>query len=71
LGIFNALAQDYLATVLVFKLHIFTRDGLVAFDSYQSEKVRNMRIVNLTVTIIWVDITWRVLLVCVRFLQPW
>jgi len=26
---------------------------------------------NLTVTTIWVCFTWRVLLVCVRFLQPW
>jgi len=40
--------------VLVFKLHIFSRYSLVAFDSYQSEKVRNTRIVNLTVTTIWV-----------------
>ena len=30
-----------LATVLVFKPHIFSRDSSVAFDSYQSEKVRN------------------------------
>jgi len=29
---------------------IFSRDSLVALDSYQSENVRNMRIVNLTVT---------------------
>jgi len=35
--------------VLVFQLHIFSRDSLVAFDSYQFEKVRNTRIVNLTV----------------------
>jgi len=33
--------QDFLATVLVFKLHIFSRDSLVAFDSCQSENVRN------------------------------
>ena len=36
--------QDFLARVLVFKLHIFSRDSLVAFDSYQFEKVRNTRI---------------------------
>ena len=29
-----------------FLLHIFSRDSLVAFDSYQSEKIRNTRIVN-------------------------
>ena len=63
--------RDFLATVLVFKPHIFSRDNLVAFDPYQSEKVRNTRIVNLTVTTIWVRFTWRVLLVCVRFLPPW
>jgi len=40
---------DFLATVLVFKLHIFSRDSLVAFDSCQSEKVGYTRIVNLTV----------------------
>jgi len=50
---------------------IFSRDSLVAFDSYQSEKVTNARIVNRTVATIWVRFTWRVLLVCVRFLQPW
>jgi len=44
--------QDFLATVLVFILHIFSRDSLVAFDSHQSEKVRNTRIVILTVTTI-------------------
>jgi len=57
--------QDFLATVLVFKPHIFSRDSLVAFDSYQSEKVRvwHTRIVNLTITTIWVRFTWRVLLV--------
>jgi len=27
--------------------------------------------VNLPVATIWVRFTWRVLLVCVRFLQPW
>ena len=37
-------------------------DSLVAFDSYQSEKVRKTQIVNLTVTTIWVRFTWRVLL---------
>jgi len=26
---------------------------------------------NLTVTTNWVHFTWRALLVCVRFLQPW
>jgi len=41
---FKPPIQDFLATVLVFKLHIFSRDSLVAFDSYQSEKVRNTRI---------------------------
>jgi len=61
--------QDFMATVLVFKRHIYSRDSLVAFDSYQSEKVRNTRIVNLTVTTIWMRFTWRVLLVRVRFLQ--
>jgi len=35
-----------MATVLVFKVHTFSRDSLVAFDSYQSEKVRKTRIVN-------------------------
>jgi len=58
-----------MATVLVFKLHIHSRDSLVAFDSYQSENVRNARIVNLTVTTIWMRFTWRVLLVWVKFLQ--
>jgi len=67
---FKPPIQDFLATVLVFILHIFSRDGFVAFDSHQSEKVRNTRIVNLTVTTIWVRFTWRILLVCVRFLQP-
>jgi len=128
---FKSPIQDFLATVLVFKPHILSRDNLVAFDSHQSEKVRNTRIVNLkanlhwgvarsnrarffvcfialrschaepctsaelpdatkqtknrarlllatpqyrlalTVTTIWMRFTWRVLLVCVRFLQPW
>jgi len=36
---FLHLIQDFLDTVLVFKLHIFSRDSLVAFDSYQSEKL--------------------------------
>jgi len=71
LGEFKPRVQDFLATVLVFKLHFFLRDSSVTFDSYQSEKVRNTRIVNLTVTTIWVRFTWRVLFVCVRFLQPW
>jgi len=44
---FKPPIQDFLATVLVFKLHhIFSRDSLVAFDSYQSEKVRNTRILK-------------------------
>jgi len=32
-----------------------------------------LRMVNLTVTTIWVRLTWRrpILFVCVRFLQPW
>jgi len=68
---FRPPIQDFPGTFLVFKLHIFSGDSLVAFDSYQSEKVRNKRIVNLTVITIWVRFTWRVLLVCVRFLQPW
>jgi len=67
---FKSPIQDFLAAVLVFVPHIFSRDCLVAFCSYQSEKARNTRIVNLTVTTIWVRFTWRVLLVCVRFLQP-
>jgi len=54
---FKPPIQDFLATVLVLKLHIFSRDSLVAFDSYQSEKVRKTRIVNLTVTTIWVRFT--------------
>jgi len=41
---FKPPIQDFLATVLVFKLHIFSRNNLLAFDSYQSEKVRNTRI---------------------------
>jgi len=54
---FQPPIQDFLATVLVFKLHVFSRDSLVAFDSYQSEKVTNTRFVNLTVTTIWVRST--------------
>jgi len=68
---FKSPIQGFLVTVVVFKPHIFSRDSLVVFDSYHSEKVRNTRIVNLTVTTTWVRFTWRVLLVCVRFLQPW
>jgi len=68
---FKSSIQDFLVTVLIFKPHIFSRDSLVKFDSYQSEKVRNTRIVNLRVTTTWVGFTWRVLLVCVRLLQPW
>jgi len=59
---FKSPIQDFLATVLVFKPHIFSRNSLTAFDSYQSEEVRNTRIVNLTITTIWVCFTWRVLL---------
>ena len=54
---FKPPIQDFLATVLVFNYHIFSRVSLVAFDSYQSEKVRNTRIVNLTVATIWVRFT--------------
>ena len=64
---FESPIQDFLATVLFFKPHNFPHDSLVAFDSYQSEKVRNSRIVNLTVTTIWVHFTWSVLLMYVRF----
>jgi len=60
---FKSIVQDFLATVPVFKPHIFSRDSLVAFDSYQSEKVRKTRIANLTVTTIWVRFMRRVLLV--------
>jgi len=51
---FNPPIQDFLATVLVSKPRIFSRDSLVAFES---EKVRNTRIVNLAVTTIWVRFT--------------
>ena len=54
---FKPLIQDFLVTVLVFKLHIFSRGSLVVFNSYQSEKVRITRIVNLTVTIFWVRVS--------------
>jgi len=54
---FKSPIQDILATVLVFKLYIFARGSFVAFDSYQSEKVRNTRIVSLTVTTSWVRFT--------------
>jgi len=54
---FKSPIQDFLATVLVFKHHIFSHDSSVAFDSYQSEKLRNVRIVNLAVTTIWVRLT--------------
>jgi len=57
---FKPPIQDFLVTVLVFKLHIFSRDSLVAFDSYQSEKVRNTRIMNLTVTTICFDVSFDV-----------
>jgi len=52
---FKTANQDFLATVLVFKLHIFSRDSLVAFDSSSYEKVRNTQIENLTVTTIWLQ----------------
>jgi len=42
---------------LVSNFHIFSRDSLVAFHSYQCEKVRKTRIVNLTATTIWVHFT--------------
>jgi len=54
---FKPPIQDSLATVLVFKPYIFSREGLLAFDPYQSEKVRNTRIVNVTVATIWVRFT--------------
>jgi len=38
---FKPHIEDFLATVLVFKLHIFSHDSSVAFASYQSDKVRN------------------------------
>ena len=69
---FTSPIQDFLAMVLVFKHHIFSRDSLVAFDSYQSEA--NVQFVNLAFgwkvyacTTVWVRFTWRVLLVCVSF----
>jgi len=71
LRIFKSSIQDFLATVLVFTPHIFSRDSLVAFDSYQSEKVRNTRVVNVAVATIWMLFTRRVLLVCVSYLQTW
>jgi len=43
---FKPPIQDFLATVLIFNSTSFHADSLVAFDSYQSEKVRNTRIVN-------------------------
>jgi len=55
--------QDFLATVLVLILNIFSRDSLVAFNSYQSEKVRNTRIVNLTFTTIRVYFFFLLILV--------
>jgi len=54
---FKPLIQDFLATVLVFKLHIFSLNSLLPFDSYQSDKVRNTRIVNIRLTTIWVHFT--------------
>jgi len=36
--LFKPPVQDFLTTVLVFKPHIFSRDSLVAFNSYQSKK---------------------------------
>jgi len=44
-----------------FEPHIISRDGFVAFDSLQSEKVANMRIVNLAVQPVWCilhDVFW-------------
>jgi len=38
----------------LFKPHILSRDGFVAFDAQQSEKVTKTRIVNLAVATIWV-----------------
>jgi len=68
---FKSPIQDFLATVLFFKPHIFPRDSLVAFDSYQAEKVRNSRIVNLNsynyLGGFYVKCFARVM----RFLQPW
>jgi len=67
---FKSPVQDFPATVLVIKPYLFTRQfSCVRF--FQSEKVRNTRILNLTVTTIWVRFTWRALFACVRFLQPW
>ena len=45
---FKSPIQDFVATVLILFLtpNLFTRLSLVAFDSYQSEKLRNTRIVN-------------------------
>ena len=54
---FKPPMQNFLPTVLVFLLHTFSRDSLVAFDFYLSEKVRNTRIANLTVTTIRVCFT--------------
>jgi len=54
-----------------FKRHILSRDDFVEFDSSQSEKATNMRIVILALATIWVRFTWRGLRVCARFLQPW
>jgi len=36
------------------------RDGYVAVDCLQSEKVTNTRIGNLAVATIWVHFTWRI-----------
>jgi len=66
----NPLFKTFLRRFWFLYFHIFSRDSLVAFDSHQSEKVRNTRIVNLTGTTIWVCFTWRILIVCVRFSQP-
>jgi len=69
---FKSPVQDFPAMVLVFKPHFFTwQFSCIRFLAYHSEKARNKRIENITVTTIWVRFTWRVLLVCVRFLQPW
>ena len=40
-----------------FNLHIISRDGFIAFDSQQYERVTNTRIVILAVATIWVRFT--------------
>jgi len=53
----NPLFKTFWRLFWFLKPHIFSPDSLVAFGSYQSEKVRNMPIVNQTVTTIWVRFT--------------